>query len=220
MLNLLQPLEKLLLQLLNFFNQYVHSYGTAIILLTITVRIILLPLTIKQTKSLQAMQKIQPQLKKLQEKYKDDKEKLQKEMMKFYAENKVNPLGGCLPLLLQLPIFFALFRMLMGNKALQKASFLVIPSLSKSAGDFSPTAYQALPYDLLIILMVATTYYSQKMITTDPQQAKMMIPMTLLMAFIAWRLPAGILIYWVTTNIWTVAQQYITMRMAPTTEKG
>ena len=214
---MLKPLEDLLLQLLNFFNQYVHNYGIAIILLTITVRILLLPLTIKQTRSLQAMQKIQPKLKKLQEKYKDDKEKLQKEMMKFYAENKVNPLSGCLPLLLQLPIFFALFRMLLGNKALQKASFLVIPSLSKSAGDFSLAASQAIPYDLLIILMVATTYYSQKMITTDPQQARMMVPMTLLMAFIAWRLPAGILIYWVTTNIWTIVQQYVTLRAQPKT---
>jgi YidC/Oxa1 family membrane protein insertase len=214
---MLKPLQDLLLQLLNFFNQYVHNYGIAIILLTITVRILLLPLTIKQTRSLQAMQKIQPKLKKLQEKYKDDKEKLQKEMMKFYAENKVNPLSGCLPLLLQLPIFFALFRMLLGNKALQKASFLVIPSLSKSAGDFSLAASQAIPYDLLIILMVATTYYSQKMITTDPQQARMMVPMTLLMAFIAWRLPAGILIYWVTTNIWTIVQQYVTLRAQPKT---
>lgn len=214
---MLKPLQDLLLQLLNFFNQYVHNYGIAIILLTITVRILLLPLTIKQTRSLQAMQKIQPKLKKLQEKYKDDKEKLQKEMMKFYSENKVNPLSGCLPLLLQLPIFFALFRMLLGNKALQKASFLVIPSLSKSAGDFSLAASQAIPYDLLIILMVATTYYSQKMITTDPQQARMMVPMTLLMAFIAWRLPAGILIYWITTNIWTIVQQYVTLRAQPET---
>lgn len=214
---MLKPLQDLLLQLLNFFNQYVHNYGIAIILLTITVRILLLPLTIKQTKSMQAMQKIQPKLKKLQEKHKDDKEKLQKEMMKFYAENKVNPLSGCLPLLLQLPIFFALFRMLLENKALRKASFLVIPSLSKSAGDFSLAASQAIPYDLLIILMVATTYYSQKMITTDPQQARMMVPMTLLMAFIAWRLPAGILIYWVTTNIWTIVQQYVTLRAQPKT---
>jgi YidC/Oxa1 family membrane protein insertase len=214
---MLKPLEDILLQLLNFFNQYVHNYGVAIILLTITVRILLLPLTVKQTRSLQAMQKIQPKLKKLQEKYKDDKEKLQKEMMKFYSENKVNPLSGCLPLLLQLPIFFALFRMLLGNKALQKASFLLIPSLSKSAGDFGLTASQALPYNLLIILMVATTYYSQKMITTDPQQARMMVPMTLLMAFIAWRLPAGILVYWITTNIWTIVQQYVTLRKQPET---
>ncbi len=218
MFDMLKPLEDFLLQILNFFYQYVNNYGVAIILLTVAVRIFLLPLTIKQTKSMQALQKIQPKLKKLQEKYKNDKEKLQREMMKFYAENKVNPLGGCLPLLLQLPIFFALFRMLLRNKALQEAGFLLIPSLSKSAGDFSIATLQAQPYNSLIVLMVLTTYISQKMITADPQQEKMMIPMTLLMAFIAWRLPAGILIYWVTTNIWTIVQQYVTIKTIPREE--
>lgn len=176
-------------------------------MLTIAVRIFLIPLTIKQTRSMQAMQKIQPKLKKLQEKYKNDKEKLQKEMMKFYSEHKVNPLGGCLPLLLQLPIFFALFRMLMSNEELKKAGFLWMSNLSKPD-----------PYLILVGLMVATTYLSQKMITTDPQQEKMMIPMTLFMAFIAWKLPAGILVYWVTTNIWTIIQQYITLKTVPTEE--
>ena len=88
------------------------NYGVAIILLTVLVKLVLLPLTIKQTRSMIAMQKIQPEIKKLQEKYKDDKEKLSQEMMKFYKENKVNPLGGCLPLILQLPVFFALFTVL------------------------------------------------------------------------------------------------------------
>jgi YidC/Oxa1 family membrane protein insertase len=101
---------------LNFLLQAIYgvvgNYGIAIILLTILVKVVLLPLTIKQTRSMIAMQKIQPEIKKLQEKYKDDKEKLSQEMMKFYKENKVNPLGGCLPLLLQLPIFFALFSVL------------------------------------------------------------------------------------------------------------
>jgi len=204
MFAILKPLEDLLLVVLNFFYDYVRSYGLAIILLTVAVRIFLLPLTIKQTRSLQAIQRIQPKLKALQEKYKGDKEKLQQEMMKFYAEHKVNPFGGCLPLLLQLPVFIALFRMLMANDALKKASFLWLPNLS-----------QPDPYLILVILMVATTYLSQKMVTADPQQEKMMLPMTLFMAFIAWRLPSGILLYWVTTNVWQLAQQYVSLRATP-----
>ncbi|MBI4744334.1 MAG: membrane protein insertase YidC [Actinobacteria bacterium] len=203
MSGLLAPIEKILLYSLNFFYGYVNNYGTAIIILTIVIRIILLPLTIKQMKSVKAMQKIQPELKKLQEKYKDDKEKLQKEMMKFYTENKVNPFGGCLPLLLQMPVFFALFQMLRSNKNLSKASFLWLSNLNKPD-----------PYLILVVLMVITMYISQKMISSDPQQEKMMIPMTLFMAFIAFKLPAGVLIYWVTTNIGTIIQQYFLLKVA------
>ena len=205
----LKPFEDLLLQILNFFYQYVQNYGTAIILLTVLVRVIMLPLTIKQTKSMRALQKIQPKLKKLQEKHKGDKERLQKEMMKFYAEHKVNPLSGCLPLLLQMPIFIALFRMLIANENLKRAGFLWLKNLDKPD-----------PYLILVGLMVITTYLSQKMITADPQQEKMMLPMTLLMAFIALRLPSGVLIYWVTTNILTMIQQYFTVRLTESSEEG
>lgn len=205
----LKPFEDLLLQVLNFFYHYVQNYGTAIILLTVAVRIIMLPLTVKQVKSMRALQKIQPKLKKLQEKYKGDKERLQKEMMKFYAEHKVNPLSGCLPLLLQMPIFIALFRMLISNEDLKRASFLWLKSLDKPD-----------PYLILVGLMVITTYLSQKMIAADPQQEKMMLPMTLLMAFIALRLPSGVLLYWVTTNILTMIQQYLTVWLTESSEEG
>ncbi|OIO83274.1 MAG: hypothetical protein AUK32_10260 [Candidatus Aquicultor secundus] len=203
---------------LTFFNAYVHSYGVAIILLTVAVRIFILPLTIKQTKSMYEMQKLQPKLKELQEKYKDNKEKLQQEMMKFYSENKVNPFGGCLPLILQLPIFFALFRMLLSNKELLNATSLGLqlglkPSLALAHG-----VVVFIPYLILIILMAVTTYLPQKMMATDAQQQKMGLYMVPLMVFFAWSLPAGVLIYWVTTNIWTIAQQYITLRLAKTSE--
>ncbi len=191
---------------LNFFNRYLNSYGLSIIFLTIVIRIVLLPLSVKQIRSMQEMQKIQPKLKKLQEKYKNDKEKQQKEMMKFYSENKINPFGGCLPLLLQLPIFWALFRMLLDSDQLNER-FLWIPNLSKHD-----------PLYILIALMVFTMYYSQKMVTKDPSQMKMMLPMSAFMVFIAIRLPAGVMIYWVTTNVWQIAQQYITLRLSP--EKG
>ena len=213
-----QGLIDILAATLTFFNAYVHSYGVAIILLTVAVRIFILPLTIKQTKSMYEMQKLQPKLKELQEKYKDNKEKLQQEMMKFYSENKVNPFGGCLPLILQLPIFFALFRMLLSNKELLNATSLGLqlglkPSLALVHG-----VVVFIPYLILIILMAVTTYLPQKMMATDAQQQKMGLYMVPLMVFFAWSLPAGVLIYWVTTNIWTIAQQYITLRLAKTSE--
>lgn len=203
--------------LLNFFYNYVHNYGTAIVLLTLAVRVLLLPLTIKQTRAMHEMQKLQPKIKELQEKHKGNKEKLQQEIMKFYSENKVNPLGSCLPMILQIPIMIALFRMLCTSQELKKAFFLGM-WLSESAGHFpldkiSVTLGQALPHYLLILVVVVTTYVPQKMMAKDAQQNQMMLIMTVFMAFVAWSLPAGVLIYWVTTNIWTIGQQYIQTTM-------
>lgn len=206
---------------LSFFYSFVGDYGLAIVLLTVAVRIFILPLTIKQTKSMYEMQKVQPKLRELQEKYKDNKEKLQQEMVKFYAENKVNPFGGCLPLLLQLPIFFALFRMLMEKKELLHATSLGLLELGlRPSAAFAGGLVTFLPYLLLIILMAVTTYLPQKMMTTDPQQQKIGLYMVPLMVFFAWSLPAGVLIYWITTNIWTIAQQYVTLKIGKTSEVG
>jgi len=209
------------------------NYGVAIILLTILVKIILLPLTIKQTRSMIAMQKIQPEIKKLQEKHKDDKEKLSQEMMKFYKENKVNPLGGCLPLILQLPVFFALFTVLrkylltpptiiVGNTF---AAFKAVPGFAglpaaytslpivKQAGflwidNLADSTRIADPTFILIILLAVTTWYSQKQVMTDPRQKNMMIIMPLITAFIGWSLPAGVVLYWLTTNALQIIQQF------------
>jgi YidC/Oxa1 family membrane protein insertase len=219
--------------LLQALNDLTGNYGVAIILLTVLVKLILLPLTIKQTRSMIAMQKIQPEIKKLQEKYKDDKEKLSQEMMKFYKENKVNPLGGCLPLILQMPVFFALFTVLrkylltpptiiLGNTLaamtaipgfaglpgayaglpdVKQAGFLWINNLADSTRIADPTF-------ILIILLAATTWYSQKQVMTDPRQKNMMIIMPLITAFIGWSLPAGVVLYWLTTNILQIIQQF------------
>lgn len=204
--------------MLNFFYHLTGDYGLAIILLTATIRIIILPLTIKQLKSMQEMKKWQPKIKQLQEKYKDDKQKMNEEVMKFYTENKINPLGGCLPLILQLPIFFALFRMLNENVALKGQPalyFIKNLSLSPSAVNIAKFGLSAAAsYYFLIILMVATTYWQQKMMSADPQQDRIMLFMTVFMAFIAWRLPAGVLLYWITTNVWGIAQQYVSLRTA------
>jgi len=217
--SLWQGLIESLIAVLNFFNSYVNDYGLAIILLTVAVRIVILPLTIKQTKSMYEMQKFQPKLRELQEKHKNNKEKLQQEMMKFYAEHKINPFGGCLPLLLQMPIFIALFQMIMKNQELLKATSFGIFELGLRPGAaFSNGIIAFLPYLILIVLMAVTTYIPQKMMTTDPQQQKMGLMLMPVMVFFAWSLPTGVLLYWITTNVWTIGQQYVTLKLAKTSE--
>jgi YidC/Oxa1 family membrane protein insertase len=232
---------------LSFFYDLIPSYGLAIILLTVAVRLVMLPLTIKQTRSMQEMQKLQPEVKRLQAKYKGgDRQKMNEEMMKLYKEHKVNPLGGCLPLLLQLPIFLALYRVFAGcgahnvkvcptgfvgtkylpagsalTKAINagKAGFLgmnlgLAPMAAlRAAGSFPGSVVHVLPYFLLILLMVFTTWYQQKQIqaVSTGQQAQQMQMMgkimPLLLGVFSLNLPAGVSIYWVASNIWTIAQQ-------------
>ncbi|MDP2211538.1 MAG: YidC/Oxa1 family membrane protein insertase [Candidatus Aquicultor sp.] len=220
-MSLWNGLIDLLKDVLQFFYLYVNDYGVAIILLTVAIRIVILPLTIKQTKSMYEMQRLQPKLKELQEKYKDNKEKLQKEMLKFYSEHKVNPFGGCFPLLLQMPVFFALFQMLMKNEDLLRATSLGLFELGKRPSvAFSEGIVFFIPYLVLIVLMALTTYIQQKMMSSDPQQQRMGLMMLPLMVFFGWTLPTGVLLYWITTNTWTIAQQYVTLRLAKQAEVG
>lgn len=210
---ILKPIEIVLSYVIEFFYRWIPSYGIAIILLTIVVRIILLPLTISQTRSMARMQMLQPELKEIQKQYKDDKQKQQQEVMAFYKKNNVNPLSGCLPLLLQMPIFFALFQLLrdLGAKVL---------------GAGSQTIYKFLWMDLrtpdplyiLVILMVGTMIVTSKMTQTDMtktggSQALMTYLMPVVFGFISIRLQAGILIYWVTTNVWSIGQQYFVNKL-------
>jgi YidC/Oxa1 family membrane protein insertase len=180
----------------------VSNYGIVIILLTIIVRLILTPLTITQTRSMARMQKIQPQLKELQKKYKDDKQKLQQETMAFYKQNNVNPLAGCLPLILQMPVFFALFQAL--RNPTEKVTDVV-----KDFNFLWLNLNERDPYYILVILMVATMFLSTKLSTTDPKQSKFMYLLPVVFGFISWQFPAGILVYWVTTNVWSIGQQWI-----------
>ncbi|MGH2739550.1 MAG: YidC/Oxa1 family membrane protein insertase [Actinomycetota bacterium] len=239
--------------ILSFFYNLIPSYGFAIVLLTIAVRMILLPLTIKQTRSMHAMQKVQPQIKEIQRKYKGDRQKLNEEMMKIYKEHRVNPLGGCLPLLLQLPVFFALFQVLRnaaeamgslpGTSHLPAGSQLLADIQARSANFLSmnlactPTSagrslfevvpgappincgdgvLGAIPYYLLVVLLVATTWYQTKqMQATSPQQAQMKLMSRIMPAFlglISLSISSGVLVYWVTTNSWQIGQQYVMLR--------
>jgi YidC/Oxa1 family membrane protein insertase len=206
------------------------SYGLAIILLTVVMRVVLLPLTIKQTKSMIAMQRLQPQLKEIQKKYKSDREKMGQEMMALYKENKVSPLGGCLPLLLQLPIMFALFEVLR-NLSNKKSHIYKIITAGVSAAAFSrgmmflgmnlthvgsklwTQDHDYIQLIVLILLTVVTGYVSAKMMTNDPKQAKMMAMMPLLMGVFAWILPVGVTIYIITMNILMIVQQYIQLEV-------
>ncbi|MDP1808552.1 MAG: YidC/Oxa1 family membrane protein insertase [Actinomycetota bacterium] len=214
-MSILKPIQDILLAILRFFYDWSGDYGLAIILLTVSVRVLMLPLTIKQTKSMLEMKKLQPKLKKLQEKHKGDKQKLQEEIMKFYSDHKVNPLAGCLPLLLQLPIMFSLFSVLQLKDAKLGHSFLFI---IKDLGLPAVTARLSLPttalvpYLVLIVVLVVSTYIPSKMMSSDPQQDKMMLFMSVFMAYLGWTLPAGVLLYLVVSNLWTVGQQYITLR--------
>lgn len=189
------------------------TWGLAIIGLTIIVRLVLFPLTWKQFSSAQSMQVIQPQLKELQKKYKSDRGKLQQETMKLYQEHRVNPFASCLPLLLQLPVFISLYAAIKGLgplsapqyqasvEALNHASFLWIPHL----GD--PDPY----YILLVLYVVSQLISTELMLTTqtDKSQKMLMRAMPIMFVFFLFRFPAGLFVYWVTTNVWTIGQQLL-----------
>ena len=184
------------------------SFGLAIILFTILVRMVTYPLTIQQLKGASKMQDMQKSKEYLamQKKYKKDKQKLQQETMEFYKKNNVNPLAGCLPLILQMPVFFALFQTL--RNPTERVTDVV-----KDFDFLWLNLNERDPYYILVILMVVTMFLSTKLTTTDPKQSKVMYLMPVVFGFISWQFPAGILVYWVTTNIWSIGQQYIVNRI-------
>jgi YidC/Oxa1 family membrane protein insertase len=196
----MQFLSDLMASILEFFYTYLGNWGYAIIGLTFVVRLIIWPLTIKQNRSLKRMQEIQPQLKKLQEKYKNNPEKLNKEMLALYQKHGVNPMGGCLPLLLQFPILIALFRVLQTMEYTGGGGFIRGWINDLSVPD---------PYYILPVLAAVTTYVTQKQVATDPKQAQMMMFMPLLIGWFATRFPAGLALYWVASNIFGIIQHYL-----------
>lgn len=227
--NVLQPLINVFEQVLLFFHNTIGvGWGMSIILLTVTVRAVLLPLTYKQFKSMAAMQALAPEMKLLQAKYKDDKQRLNQEMMKFYQENKVNPFSSCLPLVAQMPVFISLFYML--RKDLKEdicgpfaagtniaktycenvkpgsGSFLFIPDIT------APATGAVLV--VLIVLYVGSQLLSSVLMSTtvDKNQKRIMLAMPFVFVFFILRFPAGLLVYWITTNFWTVGQQYFVRR--------
>ena len=181
-----------------------NSWGFAIILLTFTIRLFILPLTFKSVKSMQALQVLQPEMKKIQERFKDDKQRLNQEMMKFYQENKVNPLGSCLPLLLQIPFFIALFELLRSDNfkadIAGDESFFFIPDL---AGKLYPDHIAVLAF--MIVLYVGTQLAASliTMVGGDKNQQRIMLALPFIFVPFIATFEAGLILYWVTTNFWT-----------------
>lgn len=230
--NILQPLINVASAVLNAFHDFGLSWGFSIMALTIVTRALLIPLTYKQLKSMRALQAYQPQLKALQAKYKNDRQRLSQEMMKFYQENKINPLASCIPLLAQMPIFITLFWTLKGPLRLDMCgqekvpcgefmnqatgqlggfgeSFLIIPDLTAKATG-----------SVLIILMVL--YVGSQLVSgvisavsSDRNQRIMMLVLPFIFVPIIISFPSGLVLYWITTNFWTIGQQAAINKIIP-----
>ena len=209
-------LAKPMLWLLNFFYTFIGNYGVAIILVTILIKVVFWPITQKGMKSMKNMQKLQPKVAKLKEKYKDDPTKMNQEMMAMYKTYKVNPVGGCLPMVIQIPFFFALYRVLMAAIELRHAPFMLwINDLS--APDRLMIGFD-IPYihgiPILTLLMGASMYLQQKMTptTADPTQAKIMQFLPVVFTFMFINFASGLVLYWFVNNLLSILQQQLINR--------
>ncbi len=209
-------LAKPMLTLLNFFHLYFKNYGVAIILLTVLIKLVFWPITQKGMKSMKNMQKLQPKVAKLKEKFKSDPQKMNQEMMALYKSYKVNPLGGCLPMFLQIPFFFALYKVLLLSIELRHAPFLLWIS-DLSAPDRLWIGFE-IPYlhgiPVLTILMGASMYLQQKMTptTADPTQARIMQMLPVIFTFMFLNFASGLVLYWFINNLLSILQQQLINR--------
>jgi len=206
---------KLLVPTLNFFHRLIPNYGIAIILLTFLVRIIFWPLTHKSTESMKRMQELQPKLKEIQAKFKDNPQKMQQETWALYRENKVNPMSSCLPMLVQIPVFIALFNVLRSAVELRYAPFLWIADLSEAENLFAGAIPLIGSLNILPILMSATMSLQSYLTpsTGDPQQQRMMmIMMPIMMLFMFYSFPAALSLYWTVSQILSIVQMLLMRR--------
>ena len=202
---LVKAVAKPIFYVLRFLHEFTHNYGITIILLTMLIKLMFVPLQYKSYKSMKQMQVIQPKVLALQTKFKDDRERLNKELIKLYKDHRVNPVGGCLPMVLQMPVFVALFNILYMTIDLRQAPFMLwIHDLSVQD-----------PYYVLPIVMGATMVIQQKITPTtmDPMQAKIMLFLPVFMTFLFVNVPAGLVLYWLTNNTLTITQQVVTERL-------
>jgi YidC/Oxa1 family membrane protein insertase len=234
--NILQPLIDFFEGILIFFHDTLGlQWGWCIVALTLLVRALLLPVTYKSSKSMIRLQQLAPEMKSLQTKYKDDPQRLQQETMKFYRENQVNPFASCLPMIAQLPVFLGLYYMLRTDLRHDicpdvnpagtpnpvpcgespESSFLFIPDLTDKATGGVLVA--------LIILYVGSQLVSTLLMsaTADPRQRMIFLALPFLFVAFIWQFPAGLLVYWITTNLWTIVQQsIIKKRLGPLREEA
>jgi YidC/Oxa1 family membrane protein insertase len=210
------PLSKLLLQLLRGIDSVVHNFGLTILLLATLVRLALHPLNMSSMKSMRAMQRLQPEIERIRKKFEHDAQALNKATMDLYRENKVNPMGGCLPMLLQMPLFFALYAVINNAIDLRQAPFfawihdLSSPDVLVTLGPLPVIG--SLPVRLLPLLMAGTGFLSQLLTPTDPRQAPTMYMMNIFMLFIFYNLPSGLVFYWTVMNLLTAFQQWLAVR--------
>jgi YidC/Oxa1 family membrane protein insertase len=218
-MNPLTPIETVLTDLLEWLHSSIGlPWAWAIIVLTLMVRMVILPLTIKQIRSMQRLQVHAPELKAIQQKYKHDRQRMNEEVMKFYRENKVNPLASCLPIVLQLPIFFALFFVL---RDFEKEVFPNYPQSDLGWLGLVPNITQNINehwsgWVLLVVYVasqLASTYFMST--TMDPRQRYIFFALPFLFVFFVINFPIGLMLYWSTTNLWTVGQGLITRRLVP-----
>ncbi len=203
MAGLWQSLVGMISEGIEFFGQLTGNYGWGIILLTIMVRMVLVPLTMSQNRATLRMRQLNPELERLKAKYKDDSQKLNEETIKLWKEHGVNPAAGCLPMLVQMPVIIAIFQALRAFEFAADASFMWLPNLAEPD-----------PLFILPVLAAISTYVQTKMTTGDAEaaggsQAIMMYAMPLFIGYISIQFPAGLALYWTVTNIFGVAQQYV-----------
>jgi YidC/Oxa1 family membrane protein insertase len=198
-----------ILLLMKWLYRFVGNYGIAIILLTIVSKVLFYPLTVKSMRSMKAMQSLQPQVNALRSKYKSDPQRAQREMMELYRKHRVNPMGGCLPMVAQIPIFYALYLALSVSVELQSAPFLCIGRVLGVDVWICDLAAQDPTY-VLPILMGVTMFVQQKMtpVAGDPRQAKMMLVMPFVFTFMFLNLPSGLVLYWTVSNVLQILQQW------------
>jgi YidC/Oxa1 family membrane protein insertase len=211
------PLEHGMRHILDWFHGTLHlPWAWAIVATTVVVRMILVPLTVKQIHSMQNMQRFAPQMKEIQKKYKGDKQKQNEELMKFYRENNINPAASCLPMLLQLPVFISLYYSLKHFAKHPPSGDLSFLHFIPSIADKTTSHWGG--FILLVVYvtsqMASTVFMSA---TVDKTQRYLFMAMPLIFVFVISHFPAGLVLYWVTTNLWTVGQGLITRRLIPKT---
>jgi YidC/Oxa1 family membrane protein insertase len=219
--NVLQPLIDACQAVLEFWHDLIgdgpNSWGWSIILLTFTVRLFILPLTFKGVKSMQRLQQLQPEIKKIQERYKDDRQRMNQEVMAFYQREKVNPLGSCLPLLLQIPFFISLFYLL--RSPAFKADIASNPGFY-AIDNLAEKVTEPVLLGFLIVLYIGTQLAASMVtaLSADPMQRRIMLALPFVFAVFIVNFQAGLIVYWITTNVWTIGQQLLVKKLYPRPE--
>jgi YidC/Oxa1 family membrane protein insertase len=217
---ILQPLIDINEAVLRFWHNDIGlSWGASIIGLTVVIRILILPLTFKQVRSMQALQRLQPQMKEIQQRFKEDKQRQQQAMMEFYREHQVNPLGSCLPLILQIPFFIGLYQTLRSthfqDEVRPNGEFFFIPDVTK------PLSGHTTELVVMIVLYVSTqlvSSYVSSFNVQDKNQKRLLFLFPFLFVPVVINFEAGLLVYWITTNVWTIGQQLFIRRFLPPPE--